>query len=117
MTSNKVMAVKRILLICFIVLSSVGCASNPSKGTKEPIALSAPVVLNKDIKTTYCIPDEAARLIGQPVLSKEQLKKKTNAREVRISHVGQPVRADLHYDRLSVVIDAELQTIKYASCS
>ncbi|MGN2483662.1 hypothetical protein [Acinetobacter calcoaceticus] len=40
----------------------------------------------------------------------------TNAGVVRISHTGQSVRANLHYDRLSIVIDNESKII-YSNCS
>jgi len=67
-------------------------------------------------KDTYCNPSDTKKLIGQSLPSEEELKTMTNAGVVRVSHIGQPVRADLHYDRLSVVIDNESKII-YANCS
>lgn len=97
---------KKILLSYLIVLSSVGCATNEPKET--PLEVKP--------KDTYCNPNEAQKLIGQSVPSEAELKKITNAGVVRISRKDEPVRSDLHYDRLSVVIDNESKII-YSNCS
>lgn len=97
---------KKILLSYLIILSSVGCATNEPKET--PLEVKP--------KDTYCNPSDAKKLIGQSLSSEEELKTMTNAGVVRVSHIGQSVRADLHYDRLSVVIDNESKII-YANCS
>lgn len=97
---------KKILLSYLIVLSSVGCATNEPQETR----------LEVKPKDTYCNPNEAQKLIGQSVPSEAELKKITNAGVVRISRKGQSVRANLHYDRLSIVIDNESKII-YSNCS
>ncbi|ENV93001.1 hypothetical protein F937_02400 [Acinetobacter calcoaceticus ANC 3680] len=97
---------KKILLSYLIVLISVGCATNEPQET--PLEVKP--------KDTYCNPNEAQKLIGHSVPSEAELKKITNAGVVRISRKGQSVRTDLHYDRLSVVIDNESKII-YSNCS
>lgn len=100
------MVVKKILLSCLIVLSGVGCTSNELQETQLDV---------EPIKSTYCIPLEAEKLLGEPVPSEKELKSKTNARVVQISYRGEPVSSDLRYDRLSVVINCESKII-YAAC-
>lgn len=97
---------KKILLSYLIVLSGVGCTTNEPQ---EPPLEVKP-------KDTYCNPNEAQKLIGQSVPSEAELKKITNAGVVRISRKGQSVRANLHYDRLSIVIDNESKII-YSNCN
>lgn len=94
---------KKILLSYLIVLSSVGCATKETPLEVKP-------------KDTYCNPNEAQKLIGQSVPSEEELKARTNAGVVRVSRTGQSVRADLHYDRLSVVINNESKIV-HSNCS
>lgn len=108
---------ERFFIISFITLVSVACAPvSVSKKEEASIASSKYVVLNKNIKATYCIPDEAAKLIGQHILNKEQLKEITNSGKVRISNIGEFGDADFQSDRLSIVIDPYQQIIQYASC-
>lgn len=66
-------------------------------------------------KDGYCSPDEAKKLIGLSVPSETELKKITNAGVVQISHIGQSARADLHCDRLSIVINNESKIV-YSNC-
>lgn len=104
---------KKILLICLVGWSLTGCTSF---NASNEIQTSVPSSSAQPIKNTYCLPDEAKKLIGQLILTEEELKKRTNAGVVRISREGQPVRSDLHYDRLSVVIDKDSKII-YSNCS
>lgn len=99
---------EKILLSCLIVFGVVGCATNPPKET--------PLKVEVKPKDTYCNPNEAKKLIGQSLPSEEDLKARTSAGVVRVSRIGQTVRADLHYDRLSVVIDKELKIV-HSNCS
>jgi len=102
MTFNKFI----FLISGFIVLSSIGCATNEPK--ENPLEVKP--------KDAYCNPSDAKKLIGQSLPSEEELKARTNAGVVRVSSIGQPVRVDLHYDRLSVVINNESKIV-YSNCS
>ncbi|MDS7931863.1 hypothetical protein RMB13_20720 [Acinetobacter sp. V102_4] len=97
---------KKILLSCLIVFSGVGCTSNELQETQLDV---------EPIKSTYCIPSEAEKLLGQHVPSEDDLKRRTNAGVVLISYRGEPVSSDLRYDRLSIVINSESMII-YAAC-
>ncbi|MGE8600904.1 MAG: hypothetical protein ACN6N2_16325 [Acinetobacter calcoaceticus] len=65
MTFNKFI----FLISGFIVLSSIGCATNEPK--ENPLEVKP--------KDAYCNPSDAKKLIGQSLPSEEELKARTNA--------------------------------------
>ncbi|GLG83632.1 hypothetical protein RMB03_19620 [Acinetobacter sp. V91_7] len=97
---------RKIILIYLIAFGTAGCTSNELQETQQDI---------EPIKSTYCLPLEAEKLLGQLVLSEDDLKRRTNAGVILISYRGEPVSSDLRYDRLSIVINSELKII-YAAC-
>ena len=63
-----------------------------------------------------CVAVEAQKLIGQPLMSEEKIKQRTQATLVRIVEPQQAVTQDYRVNRVTVTIDPQTKLITHASC-
>ena len=63
-----------------------------------------------------CIAEQATQLVGQKLLTEEELKAKTQAAQIRVLMPKQPATMDFRADRLTLMVDPETTTIQHASC-
>ena len=65
---------------------------------------------------TNCVPEQAAKLVGQKNLTDAQIQEISKASIVRSVQPGQPVTMDYRVERITVTIDPVNKLITNASC-
>lgn len=63
-----------------------------------------------------CVAEEAVKLVGQKLLTEDELKAKTKAGHIRVLMPKQPATMDFRSDRLTLVVEPESTVIQHASC-
>lgn len=63
-----------------------------------------------------CVAVEAQKLVGQPLMSEEKIKQRTQAALVRVVGPNQPVTQDYRVNRVTVTVDPQSKLITHASC-
>ena len=63
-----------------------------------------------------CIAEQASQLVGQKLLTEDELKQRTKAGQIRVLMPNQPATMDYRSDRLTLVVSPETTIIEHSSC-